>query len=391
MSGASPRSTRALVAAIAITASAGLAAFLTGTLGVQIKADLGISDTGLGVAVAALFGSATFIAAPSGRWADRLGWQRAVQVVSAASAASLLGAAVFGGTLAGLVAFMLLGGIGFGMTTPASSLLIARTTPAHRRGLAFGIKQAAVPLSTLLAGLAVPVVALTVGWRWAFAAGVALPLLAVGLVGRPAPGVAADRRRRADDVVAFVTPRSLRVLAWAGALSAVSIGALHGFVVVSAVASGVSVATAGALVGVCSVIGIGVRVAAGWYIDRVPSDGFREIALMLALGGLGYALLATQTAALAAPGMLLAYTAGWGWPGLFQYGLIELFPGSPASASGVIQTGFAGGTAAGPLLFGVAADSVGYGWAWVGIAVSCGVAALLIDRAAARMRVAVTA
>ena len=58
----------------------------------------------------------------------------------------------------------------------ASNLTLARYVPAHRLGLSFGIKQSAIPLATLLAGAAVPAVALTVGWRWAYVIGAALAL-----------------------------------------------------------------------------------------------------------------------------------------------------------------------------------------------------------------------
>ena len=369
-----------------MTAGGALPAFLAGTLGVQVKADLGISDTGLGVAVAAMFGSATFVAARAGRFADLLGWQRAVYAVSGMSVVCMVGAALFGHSYPALLGWLLVGGVGFAMATPAANLLVARTIPAGRRGFALGLKQGAVPLSTLIAGLAVPAVGLTLGWRWAFGIAVVLPLTAIVLV----PRTAQPLHRPGDaGSVAFVAPRSLHLLAWAGALATLSVGALHGFVVVSAVAAGVKPATAGFLVGVASVVGIAVRVAAGWRIDRVAADGFRGVAVLVGLGAIGYVLLALQSAPLVAPGMLLAFGAGWGWPGLFQYGLVVTFPRDPGSASGVIQTGFTAGTAAGPIAFGLAADRVGYGSAWLGVAACCAVAALLIDRAAAGMRVAV--
>ena len=52
----------------------------------------------------------------------------------------------------------------------ASNAALAQHVPARRQGLSFGVKQAAIPVSTLLAGAAVPTVALTAGWRWAFVA-----------------------------------------------------------------------------------------------------------------------------------------------------------------------------------------------------------------------------
>jgi hypothetical protein len=46
----------------------------------------------------------------------------------------------------------LLVGIGYGPITPASSHLLARTTPAHRMSLVFSVKQTGVPLGAALAG-----------------------------------------------------------------------------------------------------------------------------------------------------------------------------------------------------------------------------------------------
>ena len=68
----------------------------------------------------------------------------------------------------------------------ASNLTLSRSVPAHRLGLSFGVKQAAIPLATLLAGAAVPAVALTVGWRWAYVIASGLAVLA--LLGAPRGG-----------------------------------------------------------------------------------------------------------------------------------------------------------------------------------------------------------
>ena len=76
----------------------------------------------------------------------------------------------------------------------ASNTSLSRQVPAGRQGLSFGVKQAAIPVSTLLAGAAVPVVALTVGWRWAFVLA-ACWLAAIGSC-RPV-NADGERRRRA--------------------------------------------------------------------------------------------------------------------------------------------------------------------------------------------------
>lgn len=56
-------------------------------------------------------------------------------------------------------------GIGYGPITPASSHLLALTTPAHRMSLVFSIKQTGVPAGGMLAGAIVPGALLIVGWQ----------------------------------------------------------------------------------------------------------------------------------------------------------------------------------------------------------------------------------
>ena len=57
-------------------------------------------------------------------------------------------------------------GLGYGPITPASSHLLARTTPAQQMSLVFSIKQTGVPVGSMLAGAVVPSLLLGVGWQW---------------------------------------------------------------------------------------------------------------------------------------------------------------------------------------------------------------------------------
>ncbi len=52
---------------------------------------------------------------------------------------------------------------------PAINLFMAEQVPLERQGLAFGIKQSAIPGAILVSGLALPLIALPLGWRSAFA------------------------------------------------------------------------------------------------------------------------------------------------------------------------------------------------------------------------------
>src|SRR3546814_795843 len=59
-------------------------------------------------------------------------------------------------------------GLGYGPITPASSHLLARSTPAHRMSFVFSVKQTGVPLGGVLAGMIVPGLAGLIGWQGAF-------------------------------------------------------------------------------------------------------------------------------------------------------------------------------------------------------------------------------
>jgi len=56
-------------------------------------------------------------------------------------------------------------GMGYGPITPASSHLLARTTPKHQMSLVFSLKQTGVPLGSLMAGAIVPPMLLGLSWH----------------------------------------------------------------------------------------------------------------------------------------------------------------------------------------------------------------------------------
>lgn len=71
---------------------------------------------------------------------------------------------------------MIIGGRGIAIASPATNRRIVNSVPIGRRGLGFGIKQSFLPAARVLAGLSVPLIALTHGWRYAFWLGRALSI-----------------------------------------------------------------------------------------------------------------------------------------------------------------------------------------------------------------------
>ena len=57
-------------------------------------------------------------------------------------------------------------GLAAGIIQPATNAFLSREIHQNKQGIAFGIKQSGTPASTLLGGLALPLVALTIGWQF---------------------------------------------------------------------------------------------------------------------------------------------------------------------------------------------------------------------------------
>lgn len=354
---------RPVLLAVAVATATVLPAFLTGGLAVQVRGEFQFGTAALGLAVAAFFVTASVASAVMGRVVERIGPHRGMRLAAAGSAASLLGVALFARSWTGLVACLVLGGLANAVSHPAANLSLAREVPAGRQGLSFGIKQAAIPVATLLAGLAVPTIAVTLGWRWAFAGGAALALAVAFLV------PAGTRRSivRQPEMTREKDARTgpLFLLALGIGLGSTAATPLGAFLVESSVAAGLRVETAGLLLASGSAASIAVRVLFGRLADEMSGGRLLLVAAMLATGVAGFAMLATGEEALIVPGALLAFAAGWGWPGLFNFAVVKTSPGAPAAATGITQTGASGGAAVGPLVFGLVAEAASYQVAWL--------------------------
>ena len=374
-----PLDYRPVLLAVAVATAGVLPAFLTGGLAVQIRAEMGFGSAALGLAVALFFVSSSTASVVMGRLVERIGSHHGMRLAVFGSATSLLCVALFAGSWTGLVVCLVFGGLFNAVAHPATHLSLAREVPAGRQGLSFGIKQAAIPSATLLAGLAVPGIALTFGWRWAFAGGALLALGVALIVPRErAGGVKRVAEARSSD--APIGP--LVLLAVGIGLGSAAATPLGAFVVESSVATGLGVGEAGLLLALGSAASIVVRVLFGRLADGMEGGRLLLVGGMLGAGVAGFVMLATGAPALVVPGVLLAFAAGWGWPGLFNFAVVRTNPGAPAAATGVTQTGASGGAAVGPVLFGLVVEAAGYGTAWLfsGVLALAALAAILAGR-----------
>ncbi|WBB77948.1 MFS transporter [Micromonospora sp. WMMD882] len=369
----STRPARVGVGAVTTTVACVLPVFLVGGLAVQMGEDLRFTPAGLGVAVAVYFGVSALASIPSGRLVERYGPSRVARAGVGLAAGCLLAIAAFARSFPVLVALLAVGAAANALGQLASNASLARHVPARRQGLSFGVKQAAVPVATLLAGMAVPAVALTVGWRWAFVVAAGAALAALGAVPAREPG---PTRRSGGERGRPTT--TLVLIGVAATLAAAAANALGTFLVDSAATRGLDPGLAGLTLTLGSAVCVLARVAGGWLADRRAGGHVGLIAGQLGVGALGLALLAVPGTGPLVAGVVLGFGLGWAWPGVMNFAVVRLHPGAPATATSITQTGVYAGGCLGPLTLGPLAGGFGYPVMWLVAAVAMLLAALLM-------------
>lgn len=391
--------------------SATLPLFLLGALAPRISADLGVDEVAIGGLVAVFFLSGAVCSIPGGRLTDRVGSTAALRIGAALAGTIALAIAATGRTFAALLVLFVLGGAMVPLADTGGARAISSGVPLHRQGLAFGGKEASIPVASLLAGLTVPILGAQLGWRPAYLVAAVIAVTVAVIIPRgldlPGPGstpvagpagshtaaeAAADVHQVATSVPEAPAPpattgRALVLLAVASGLAGAAGNSAPTFLVSSGVSAGMTEAAAGVLLAVASVAGIASRLASGVAADRRGGSERRIMAGLMITGGLGMGVLAVGGTSLTVIGALLTFGGGWGWTGLAFFAAVRLRPDRPARAAGAILAGLASGGALGPLAFGAVAAGPGYPAAWsvAGAAmVSAGLLSVAADRLAAR-------
>jgi MFS family permease len=147
-----------MLTAAAMTALGALPVFLLSAQSVRVRQDLEFGEPELGLAVSLFFGAAALTSLASGALADRFG--RRTSTIAAGTLATAGAAGVALGSLSYplLLILLVVCGVANAALQTTANLLLAHSVPRARQGLAFGVKQSAVPVATLLAGLAVPTI-----------------------------------------------------------------------------------------------------------------------------------------------------------------------------------------------------------------------------------------
>lgn len=365
-----PRTSSTVATALSVTVAVVMPVFLFGGLAVQITEELGMGVGSIGLIVGLYFAVCGLTAVPSGHLVERFGAPLVARGAVALAAGSMLAVAALAHEAIALTVLLVLSAPANGLGQLAANAVLADWAPNRRKGLLFGVKQASVPLCTMLAGLMVPVLALTVGWRWAFVAGGAVALLALvplaGL-GRPAPSVSSGTGQRLD--------RPLLAFTAATFLGGAAAPPLSSFLTTYAVEVGASESFAGLNLTVGGLAGVVARTAAGALADRRGDREFGIIVVMLLGGAAGVATFMTGLPWLLPLGTAAGFALGWAWPGLMNFAVTKRYPAMPAAATALTQTGVYAGGAVGPIAFGLIVDYAGWNAGWTVVCVAMAAAA----------------
>ena len=383
---------RPLLTTLGVQALGSMAVLTVPVLAPVASAEIGIAAAYVGIYIAVVYGASMASTLACGDMIRRYGAIRVSQACLLLAALGLLLAAT--GSLPLLVLSALAMGAGYGPITPASSHVLARTTPPERMSFVFSLKQTGVPLGGALAGATVPPMVALAGWRGALVASAAacatVALIAQGI----RPSLDDDRQPRRRIGFGSVTgpmrvvfaSTDLRTLAFYSFLfSAIQLCLVTYLVTYLTHDLGQTLLQAGLMLTVAQVGGMVARVSWGAIADRTG----RPLAV-LALVATGMAV-ASATSALFAPSWPLWTIAAVcavfgataiGWNGVFLAEVARRAPsGKAVEATGgaLFFTYF--GVLVAPPLFGVAVEhGLGYPLAYAALALPALLSGVLLWR-----------
>ncbi len=354
-----------LVVSISSTTSTVFPVFITGAVAVQLRQSLHFSLALVGVAVAIFFGTAAATSLFAGSLAENQGGAKVMRIATFASAIAMGLIAFLAHSFFELAILLAFAGVANGTNQPANNLFVINAVNSNRRGFALGVKQAAIPVATLLAGVAVPSVALTIGWRYVylFAAIIAL-MVSMVIPGDPdSLKVKVQRRRDGEKVEIALAP--VVTLAIAMALGAGTSNALGAYMVENAVHQHYAPGTAGLIGALGSLVSLVVRLSVGYRADKRDGKHLIVVASMIGMGAIGYLFFATSIKWLVVPAAIIGYGFGWGWNGLFNFAVVVNHKGAEGRATGITQSGAFIGSVAGPIVFGYFVVHFGFRPSWI--------------------------
>ena len=331
---------------------------------------LEVSPALVGVYVAITYAGAMFASLTSGTTVSRLGPIRVSQLGLMLCALGLCLCAVPWLPAIGLGALLI--GLGYGPITPASSQILARTTPPAQMALVFSIKQTGVPVGAMMAGAIVPSLMLGIDWQWSLVV-VAMACIVSAALSQPLREALDDLRQASLTFQMSTLTTPLRMVLGHRALSTMAACSFMFSMVQMSLTTylvtylhddlAYGMVSAGLLLSVTQMGGIGGRIAWGLVADRWlgAQKTLALLAILMAISALATALLLPKLPLWGIWAILLVFGASAiGWNGVYLAEVARQAPEGKASvATGGTLTFTFLGVVIGPPLFGALSSAFG--------------------------------
>lgn len=390
---ATPSTSVVLAATLAVQSLVAMCLITLPVVAPAVAESIGISAAYVGLYIAIAYGGAMTASLFAGGAVRRFGAIRASQagLVLCAIGVSICAIA---SPIASAIGALLIG-LGYGPITPASSHLLALSTPAHRMSFVFSIKQTGVPLGGVLAGVVVPGLSGIVGWQWAFLIVALISLLCALCIQPLCAALDADKNPShrlsfgnglAGPLRLVFSHRSLAVLGAVSFLFSISQVSLTTYMVTYLHEDlSIGLVVAGFILAVAQMAGVAGRLLWGYMSDRFlgPIRMLACLALLIGVCALATPLLKyTNMYWLILIVLSVFGSSAIGWNGVYLAEVARQAPAGQASIAtgGTLALTFLG-VVVGPPLFGLIASLTGsYGAAFASLTIPVAICLWLLWR-----------
>lgn len=290
-----------------------------------LRDELGLSLAGVGVVLSAVWIGATLTLLPWGLLSDRIGERRVLAGGLAASALALA-ASAWADDAGALVALLVLAGAAGASVNAASGRVVMAWFGPAERGLAFGVRQTAIPIGGGIAALVLPQVEHAGGVGAAF-----LAMAGFTLATALAAGIVVRDRPREPDVAAgvpwtFADARLWRLCGASGFYLVAQVAVISFVVLFLHDERDLSEGEAGGVLAAIQVLAVGTRIGSGWWSDRLGArvPPLRLIGLAMCATLAAAAALTDEALLLVVVSFVLAGALSMAWNGLSFTAAAEL-------------------------------------------------------------------
>ena len=358
----------AMISGIAFIAISPL--YFYGALSVQITEGLKYRPSFHGLGATSFYLVAAVFAVSLGRTTDRLDPVITLRLAIIMTIISNLGI-TFSNSLVMICASLAIGGLGNALATPGIAQLVQERIELKKQGLAYGFKQSATGLSTLLGGAAIPFVALDNQWRYVFGLGVLFALGILFKLNRMSSSKLSDLRttnskelRASQAKIKHSYSPEVKLISTSFAIGAAVGAGLITYLPLSNAEVGLKPTESSLVLILASSSSLITRFVVLLYMDRTNIDSIRICIVMMFLGSIGLFGLSTMSNRVITISSVISYAFGWGWIGLITYKMLRISDGNLGSNVGLMQAAAAVGSISGPIALGAAYELSGFALMW---------------------------